>query len=465
MISIKDALLANNDNMSSDALRFFIRKYHVLDTDGTDLGQFTWPEIVSSFSLEKRVREQETSALPWEMKDPPKEPGTVSLRDVTLHDIVHLPDSYYQTDSVTAQKAEKLSSKVGSKIVSSKANQIKKKKPISVAVYPCAKNQKSKKKNKKKNQHKTRSDQTPTPNKSLIHMNRAIAKKLRGEFLKAEKGYLTEKKKEKLNSLLEVYLSEYSGEERKFIKSHIYDESLNEKISSEISRHPERYEDIPKYAHNKCKVKALSNIYRYRNEEPLDNLMGKAHLFVFDNEAWRLGREWNDPLIRLPYKICIVENVLIYERGTEIKAVALTNQADVDESKCLLSFVVNGCRSVSNEQQKEYAYVTKQQKTTLRIALNNSSTDPSKRSLTPTSSIRSGMSYGCVDKGGTHQSPVVHYRRGYWRNQPYGPGSKLRKREWISATIVMPSGKSCRVTEPKRIHRVMYHEGTDGVVA
>jgi hypothetical protein len=461
MISIRDALLADSGK-SSDALRLFIKKYHVRDTDGTDLGQFTWPEIVSSFSLEERVREQKASSLPWEMEEPPKESDVVNLRGVTLHDIAHLPDSYYQNDNVTAAKAKKLSSGSDSKIVSSKAKQIKKQDPISATFYPHDKSQKVKNSSNKKNaQHKTKSGRASTPHKSPTHQDRSAIKKLRRELLKAEKNYLAEQKRLKLNSMLETYLSEYSEEERKFIKSHLCDKNLDEKINSEISRHPERYENIPEYALKKRQVKALSAIYHHRDKEPLNDLMGKAHLFVFDDEAWRLGRECRVPLTRLPYKICMVEDSLIYEQGTEIKAVALTNQADVAESKRLLSFVVNGCRYVSNEPKKEYSYVVEQQRTAPKNTLDSSSRSKSDKSLALTSSIRSGTNRAHAKRGGTHRSPIVHYRRGYWRNQPYGPGSKLRKRIWISSTIVMPSGKPYRVTEPKRIHRVMCHEGSN----
>jgi hypothetical protein len=41
------------------------------------------------------------------------------------------------------------------------------------------------------------------------------------------------------------------------------------------------------------------------------------------------------------------------------------------------------------------------------------------------------------DKGGTHASPRVHWRRGYLRNQPYGEGRQQRKLVWIEPVLVM----------------------------
>jgi hypothetical protein len=44
------------------------------------------------------------------------------------------------------------------------------------------------------------------------------------------------------------------------------------------------------------------------------------------------------------------------------------------------------------------------------------------------------------DKGGTHSSPRVHWRRGFLRNQPYGEGRQLRKLVWIEPVLVMGGG-------------------------
>lgn len=40
------------------------------------------------------------------------------------------------------------------------------------------------------------------------------------------------------------------------------------------------------------------------------------------------------------------------------------------------------------------------------------------------------------DLGGTHASPVGHWRRGHWRQQPHGEGNKLRRLIWIKPARV-----------------------------
>jgi hypothetical protein len=44
------------------------------------------------------------------------------------------------------------------------------------------------------------------------------------------------------------------------------------------------------------------------------------------------------------------------------------------------------------------------------------------------------------DGSGTHASPPPHWRRGHWRNQPYGPRNSLRKRKLLKAVFVRPFG-------------------------
>jgi hypothetical protein len=39
------------------------------------------------------------------------------------------------------------------------------------------------------------------------------------------------------------------------------------------------------------------------------------------------------------------------------------------------------------------------------------------------------------DGGGTHTSPRLHWVRGFWREQPYGPQGGLRRNQWIEPYI------------------------------
>jgi len=43
--------------------------------------------------------------------------------------------------------------------------------------------------------------------------------------------------------------------------------------------------------------------------------------------------------------------------------------------------------------------------------------------------------------GGTHASPRLHFRRGHFTNQPYGPKSTLRKKLWIDPILVGQEAK------------------------
>jgi hypothetical protein len=44
-----------------------------------------------------------------------------------------------------------------------------------------------------------------------------------------------------------------------------------------------------------------------------------------------------------------------------------------------------------------------------------------------------------TDRGGSHASPRMHWRKGFLRNQPYGEGRQQRKLVWIEPVLVMGS--------------------------
>lgn len=43
------------------------------------------------------------------------------------------------------------------------------------------------------------------------------------------------------------------------------------------------------------------------------------------------------------------------------------------------------------------------------------------------------------ETSGTHESPVTHWRRGHWRNQPCGKELKYSKLVWIQPTLINAS--------------------------
>lgn len=50
------------------------------------------------------------------------------------------------------------------------------------------------------------------------------------------------------------------------------------------------------------------------------------------------------------------------------------------------------------------------------------------------------------DHGGTHASPITHWRRGHWRNQVCGEKFSERKMKWIEPVLVNPQHKEAVVT-------------------
>lgn len=257
----------------------------------------------------------------------------------------------------------------------------------------------------------------------------------------------SEKKKA---GLAERLLQPYDPAEREFIRGKMYDGDFEEAIDSEIEKHPERYADIPSYANVRRKVVALSNIYRHSDE---DALMDEAHLFVFDDAVWLDALNCEEPLTHLPYPVCLVEDVLLYSMGDEIRARTLSGDADAGQSRRLMSYVEHFCRRVDDDDNITFQVASDEGNIAGHALANWTSADRRHVhavTLDTTSSQESRLK-------GTHASPLVHHRRGFWRNQACGPGMKLHKRIWISSTIVRPStGKPYKVSDQGRIHRVTY---------
>ena len=213
-------------------------------------------------------------------------------------------------------------------------------------------------------------------------------------------------------------------------------------IKREVKDHPSLYEGIEVYEVIRLKAMALANIYDREHSDALGDLLERAHLFEFDDEAWWEARGCHDPLTHLPYPVCLVEDVLIWQRGDEILSRTLTEGAMESAARRMLSFVVNRCHA-HEAGDGVISYTQAKEALPGNIAA---------------STIDGGQAYVQSHKSATNtrqgRSPRVHARRGHWRNQAYGPGMKLHRRIWISDTIVGPSGKAYRVSEPTRVHLV-----------
>lgn len=253
----------------------------------------------------------------------------------------------------------------------------------------------------------------------------------------------------KETTLLTKYLEGYSKDVREYVLNHLHDTGVDHTVARETKRHPERYGGIEDYERIKLKVTALVNIFLHHDEDLLEELMSKAHLFVFDDDAWWAAYNCLEPLARLPYSACIVsdERVLLYRDGSEIKALALADGADVERARRLMSFVVNDCHRVVRDESDVFLAEESAVARHNKESMGNTSRFPSSRvTLGKTGRGKSG--------GGTHASPVKHHRRGHWRNQAYGPGMRQHRRIWINETIVTPGGTHHDIRDPKRIHRV-----------
>lgn len=220
------------------------------------------------------------------------------------------------------------------------------------------------------------------------------------------------------------------------------DFEIEELIKDEIESHRSLYAGIQSYEHVKLIALALANAFDRTNSTNTDDLLSRAHLFYFDDEAWWEARACDAPLKHLPYPVCLVEDVLVWEAGNTIESKALSDGADEAASKRMLSFVVKHCQPLKKGDGTTAFMRTKPEL-------------PGRIEVTEIAgAIHSAHQSHHTTTSHQGRSPRTHTRRGHWRNQAYGPGMKLHRRIWISDTIVTPSGKAYRIHEASRVHVV-----------
>ncbi len=278
-----------------------------------------------------------------------------------------------------------------------------------------------------------------------------------GVLDKAQERYLSanhqvtrreKKERKKLSdraSIVMKHLVERSDDCREYVVTLMLpmeEKAVQDIVESELRQHPELYQDIQSYEQIRLKTEALANSYERNQSEDTDDLLARAHLFVFDDDAWWEARDCQDLLEKLPYPVCLVEDVLFWSANNEIKSREISESADSVVAGRMLSFVVNRCTS-SYKADKTTVY--RKTVDTLPGVIDVSNITGGQR---PTR-IR-----GKISSAKQGRSPRVHSRRGHWRNQAYGPGMKLHKRIWISDTIVRPGGKTFRITDTTRVHMV-----------
>lgn len=401
MISIRDALMAaGHGDEAEELLR--LDKYELIDSDGTSLGWKTWDEIVSKYSLETRVSNRKTSSLPWNATKPSGNTTTVKLHNITARDIAHLPSSEEPADApisrapepnVAAQKSaipkrwaafEPLDATyslydldgryVGERTMREVLRTfdlrwtfyldgIKMGKPPKSKKTPSEK-MPTKKGRRKQDKPSLIEYVAPTPPPSKKASNKkvskgdaetqAIAKHVSSPKDKHEANAKSVPDRDRRPSLLERYLSAYPDEVQNYVRKMLPRPDVDIFVSRELSRHPDRYVTIEPYQNVLRRVTALANIYLHHDEDKLEDLMDRAHLFVFDDDAWWAAKNCTDPLARLPYDVCIVEDVVLYNEKGVIHVKALSDRADVDEAKRLLAFVVNSCGKIEMGEISDY---------------------------------------------------------------------------------------------------------------
>lgn len=179
------------------------------------------------------------------------------------------------------------------------------------------------------------------------------------------------------------------------------DDELDAIVASERSLHPDKCSQIESYQEVRLMVTALANTYRAEHSDDIDDLL---------------------------------------ERAGEIREAKVTGDADPALSRRMMAFVMGGCSACADNDS--VAYKMTQEPLGGVVEVSHLATNKGDTRFSQNAGSRCG------------RSPRAHTRRGHWRNQAYGPNRSLRRRIWISDTIVTPSGKPYRVTDPSRVHAV-----------
>ena len=223
--------------------------------------------------------------------------------------------------------------------------------------------------------------------------------------------------------------------------SSLDDETIMSEIAPEIRSHPDRYSGIEAYERVRLMATALANMYEAEDRPDPEDLLDRAHLFVFEDDAWWGALGCADDLQHLPFEVCLVEDVLLWETSAVIRKMAVTEGADEGEARRLMAYVTNRCSAIKDDER--VTYVSK-----ALPALGGSIDAPS----STIAGDRSGG--GRIGPSRAGRSPRSHRRRGHWRNQAYGPGMRLHRRIWISETLVTPNGGKRKFTDHRRVHVV-----------
>lgn len=428
-------------------LNFGPINYEVYDSENNLLGKMTWRTALKSYEFLKSLRRGRKDSLPKDAKTPGPKESKIFLVPFSKEEINKVTDKELYSIGLSHAQLDKLRQK----LFPDESNLIEEKNVDTVQRNT------SSKRNYKNNSSKVHVTKiTVTPDTTLEEESAVYKTKSMDLDFKFSETATTNKQD---CEYLYTALKQYSEDIRSEIKNLWFSSGISARISKEINQHKERYSMISQYNKIERKLYALYNISLHKQEDLIESLLKKAHLFICtDDELWFTALEFKKELTELPYEVCLVENVIFCRNEKSFDIYPLAETANIDRAKKLLSFIVNKSIQVEYENQDDYfendsssksfsGHHSQNQNLVSYVILKDEDNE-AKHSITSTRKHKLTHSFS---------------RRGHWRNQACGEGRKNHKRVWISETIVTPSGDKYKISDLNRVHEVRYIYSMDSL--
>lgn len=419
--------------------------YEVYDSENNLLGKMSWRTALKSYEFLKSLRRGRKDSLPKDAKTPGPKVSKIVLVPFSEEEINKVTDKELYSIGLSHSQLDKLRKK----LFPEESDLIKEKN-----VDAVQRNTSSKRnyKNNSSKVHVTKIAVTPdTTSKEESAEYKTKSMDLDFQFS------VTATTNKQDCEYLYTALKQYAEDIRTEIKNLWFSSGISARISKEINLHKERYSMISQYNKIERKLYALYNISVHKQDDIIESLLKKAHLFICtDDELWFTALEFKKELTELPYEVCLVENVIFCRNENSFDIYRLAETANIDRAKKLLSFIVNKSTQVVYENQDNYFE-------------NNSSSKSFPEHYSQDQNLVSYVILKDRAKDAKHiirstrKHKLTHSfsRRGHWRNQACGEGRKNHKRVWISETIVTPSGEKYKISDLNRVHEVRYIDSMD----
>lgn len=458
MISIKEALKAAGHTETIELVSSY-GKYELIDPHGTSLGWKTWDEIVSNYNIVKALKENKTVALPYGCEKPHESNIKIQLVNVDCNSLKQVPEKVIKSlygeeskdenvigiEAVSPKPKKKLSKlKEGGlrhtvKGLKVSGSSIKKSNAVSNYVskgnevwlqYLSGKKQES----------------LQTFSKNIKQIDKSKPKKDKWDIFCEQ---VTEDREGR--RLLKKYIFELPEPKRdKTVQTFLLPNS-DKLIKKEIKTNPERYRKIAPTAWLKRKFYACAYIaYPELASHKKAEVTDQPHYFEFDDEAYFIGINYPISITKLPFQICIIEDVEFSYKNQSIVIRPLSPDSNVEVAKHLLSYithqaVISGNTYTTTKNQDKIPEMKENEKEEIKD--NNISLIVLDSQI---HKIFSNKSQNTKKREITH----TFIRRGHWRNQACGKGRKQHKQIWIEECLISPSGKRYEGVDPSHIHKV-----------